>query len=233
MVKVVEGMLNPDPTQRKAALEVQGGAYLALREGCGIEEPHCVHAYGRSPLGRLTTKTPSPSRTPKQTTPIPSMYGGNSRIRSNSAVSRPQCQFLTPFLLAWGHTPFQSLLSPRPYLGDHIRHHPVRQLLPPLLASLMAFFNKLGCHGHSHGHGHGKSYDHGQQPRQRRTAAEPVVLNSYVLCHRPHPCPHSRWLRDLRPLLPLLVPLLLLLLRIIIISSSSSSRGKVILPLEA
>ncbi|KAJ4400407.1 hypothetical protein N0V85_005762 [Neurospora sp. IMI 360204] len=85
MVNVIEGMLHLDPIQRKTALEVQGGTYLALREGCGIEEPHCVHEYGPSPLGRLTTKTPSPTRTPKQTTPTPSMYGG--RVRSNSAVS--------------------------------------------------------------------------------------------------------------------------------------------------
>ncbi|KAK1782999.1 hypothetical protein QBC45DRAFT_175880 [Copromyces sp. CBS 386.78] len=169
MVKVIEGMLNPDPMQRKTALEVQGGTYLALREGCGIGEPHCVHEYGPSPLGRLTTKTPSPTRTPQQTTPTPSMYG--SRMRSNSAVS-----------MISGSPSAASPSYPVPGSGSRSF-----SISGPASASRWShstssrsstssssfgfphgFFSSIGGQSHTRGNSH--EYRNGQ-PRQRRTSS--------------------------------------------------------------
>lgn len=166
MVKVIEGMLHPDPTQRKTALEVQGGTYLALREGCGIEEPHCVHEYGPSPLGRLTTKTPSPTRTPKQTTPTPSMYGG--RVRSNSAVSTTSAS--------------ASASASNPVLGPGSRSFSIsgsasasrwsHSTSSRSSTSSSSFGFPHGFFGSIQGHSHGNSQDQGYgQPRQRRTSS--------------------------------------------------------------
>ncbi|CCC10964.1 unnamed protein product [Sordaria macrospora k-hell] len=170
MVKVMEGMLNPDPTQRKTALEVQGGTYLALREGCGIDEPHCVHGHGPSPLGRLTTKTPSPTRTPKQTTPTPSMYGG--RMRSNSAIS-----------MTSGSPSAASTSFPVPGLGSRSFSisdmasasrwsHSTSSRSSTSSSSFgfpHGFFSSIGG-GQSHSRGNSHEYKNGQ-PRQRRTSS--------------------------------------------------------------
>ncbi|KAK3953919.1 hypothetical protein QBC32DRAFT_386343 [Pseudoneurospora amorphoporcata] len=163
MVKVIEGMMNPNPTKRKTALEVQGGTYLALREGCGIEEPHCVHEYGPSPLGQLTT------RTPKQTIPTPSMCGG--RMRSNSVVpmisgspSAASPSYPVPgsgsrsFSISgpasasrWSHsTSSRSSTSSSSFGLPH------------------DFFSSIGGQSHSRGNSH--EYQNGQ-PRQRRTSS--------------------------------------------------------------
>ncbi|KAK3392642.1 hypothetical protein B0T20DRAFT_61028 [Sordaria brevicollis] len=164
MVKVVEGMLNPDPTQRKTALEVQAGTYLALREGCGIEEPHCVHEYGPSPLGRLTIKPPSPSRTPKQTTPTPSMYGG-SRMRSNSAVSTNSASASTPVPAGlWSRSFSISAVSASASRWSHSTSSR-SSASSASLGFPNGFFSTLG--GRSHGN---SNYDHGQ-PGQRRTSS--------------------------------------------------------------
>jgi hypothetical protein len=45
MLHLVERMLAVHPHERPAAREVQTRMYEILHDGCGIEEPHCVHQY--------------------------------------------------------------------------------------------------------------------------------------------------------------------------------------------
>ena len=180
MVKVIEGMLNSDPTKRKTALEVQGGTYLALREGCGIDEPHCVHGHGPSPLGRLTTKPPSPTRTPKQTTPTTSMYGG--RIRSNSAVSMTSA---SPSAVSFSHVIPEGSgsrsfsISDAPASASRWSHSTSSRSSTSSASFSFShsFFSSIaggggggGSHSQSHSRGNSNDYPSGQ-PRQRRTSS--------------------------------------------------------------
>ena len=175
MVKVLDGMLSPDPTQRTTALEVQGGTYLALREGSGIDEPHCVHGHGPSPLGRLTTKTPSPTTSsPKQTTPTSSMYDG--RRRSNSAVSTTSVagSVSAPYPVCGLGSRSMSISGEgegEPRSMSRWSHSTDSRSSTSSSSSFSfhhGFFGNI--RGHSHSRGNGRELQNGQ-PRQRRTSS--------------------------------------------------------------